>query len=385
MLRTYILLMRRHGNDTISGMIFEGLSPCVAFIVSSSPLVSAVCRSRFPILLKDLKMDDNEEREGVEALMPDNVEEEEITSRGNGWEVVSLTASAYAVAPGPKEVESIVEEKGNTADKSEAETSQTLFMSRHFIFPPSQHENLPIGQEDIVTSEKEIGSEHTITEIHEDEGDQSQQKEEENLSTVGLDVLEEFPNVQVFDGKVHRLSIHSPEFDNAATLHGMNIINKEQDIYGSAKYSPFDSGTTMGGSVTCDDGTDSSDVTEPSESSLGPSFAPQSQKAGDEEKDDGSKLPFGAWWKRGVACLCAHAKETNAIWSVFIAAAVMGLVILGQQWQQERWQVLQQRWQLSLNNEKSGRAFGSLSRFKDIIVGGSRRASYISNSPSADR
>ncbi|KAE8697589.1 Origin recognition complex protein 5 [Hibiscus syriacus] len=37
--------------------------------------------------------------------MADNGEEKENIPRGNEWEVVSLTASAYAAAPGPKEVE----------------------------------------------------------------------------------------------------------------------------------------------------------------------------------------------------------------------------------------------------------------------------------------
>lgn len=44
-------------------------------------------------------------------------------------------------------------------------------------------------------------------------------------------------------------------------------------------------------------------------------------------------------------------REANAMWSLFFAAAVTGLVVLGQRWQQERWQVLQLKWQSSISSE----------------------------------
>lgn len=45
--------------------------------------------------------------------MADNEEGEATTSRGNEWEVVSLTASAYAAAPGPKGIETSDDGKSN--------------------------------------------------------------------------------------------------------------------------------------------------------------------------------------------------------------------------------------------------------------------------------
>ena len=78
--------------------------------------------------------------------MADNEEGEENTSRGAEWEVVSLTASTYAAAPGPEEVELKDDENGNTyGEDGAAETSRAMFMSGHFVFPPSLHENLPLG------------------------------------------------------------------------------------------------------------------------------------------------------------------------------------------------------------------------------------------------
>ncbi|GMH00506.1 hypothetical protein Nepgr_002345 [Nepenthes gracilis] len=332
-------------------------------------------QSRLP---KILKMADSKGT-GTSTPVPDN-EEEEMNSRGNGWEVVSLTASAYAAAPGPYGVESVHEEKGNSINEGEAETSQPLFMSKHFVFSPGLHENLPIEHENTVMQKEEKEGEQMITEMHE-HGGRSLQKEVENLSIAGLNAPEDFSGVQLFDGKGGRLSVHDMGFDEATSLHGMNIISKEQDIYGCDKYSSFHSETTVDGSIMHDDSAVTSDLTEPIDSCIDPSVClSQSQEPGKEDKDDASELPSEAWWKRGVACLCAHAKETNAIWSVFIAAAVMGLVILGQRWQQEK-----QKWQHSLNNEESGKTLPALSRLKDVIIGGGRRGSYLRNSASVDR
>lgn len=57
-----------------------------------------------------------------------------------------------------------------------------------------------------------------------------------------------------------------------------------------------------------------------------------------------SDLPCEAWWKRRAVSLYAQAKEANSFWSIFITAAMMGLVIIGRQWQQERRQILHLKW-----------------------------------------
>ncbi|GAB2271726.1 hypothetical protein Dimus_006557 [Dionaea muscipula] len=282
-------------------------------------------------------MVDNKDEEAPESRDPINEGGNELMSRGNGWELVSLTASTYAASPGPKGPESVHEEHDIATDESEAETSQALFLSGHFVFPPSQHENLPIEDEDKEIHEEE--KEHVVSGMHMEDGDRSQQNEDENLHTAALQVSEDFPGVQVYDGKGESPSIDDLEFrelgDKVTVRRGANFMGNEHVLYGSASYSSIHSGTTLGGSANLQD------LLEPPES-ISDSSVPQSQKYVKDDKHDDYELPSGAWWKRPVACLRARAKETNAFWSIFVAAAVMGLVILGQKWQQERWQVLQQ-------------------------------------------
>ncbi|GAB2217339.1 hypothetical protein Droror1_Dr00000513 [Drosera rotundifolia] len=316
-------------------------------------------------------MTDRIEEEGPRSGEPTTVGGDESMSRGNGWEVVSLTASTYAASPGPKGLEPVHEEKVLETDEAETETSQALFMSGHFVFPPSQHENLPLEEEE----KQDVGC--VEAEIYVEEGERSKGKEDDILIVSGLNVPEDFADAEVFDGKSERLPIRELEFDEISVMQGANILGEEGVMYGGDSYSSIYSGSALGGSAN------PVELIESPESSLDPSV-PHSQKKGKDEKHDDHELPSGAWWKNPVARLRSHAKETNAFWSIFVAAAVMGLVILGQKWQQERWQVLQQRWQLTINSEKPGRAVASLSRFKDIFVGGSRYNSYVSNGVSAD-
>ncbi|KAJ9171397.1 hypothetical protein P3X46_014773 [Hevea brasiliensis] len=287
--------------------------------------------------------------------MAANEEGEENTSRGNEWEVVSLTASTYAAASGP-EVELKYENKDNAHEEDEAETSRALFMSGHFVFPPSQHENLPLDPDNSEILNEQAG-ENFASEQGAEEGDESGRKDEEYFKLEELNVSEEFPGIQFFD-------------------------DKEQSIYSTSTFSSLHSETGLGGSAAYGENLVIPEVNEQAKEEL--DFSTDichSPKPAIDGKDDGSDLPCEAWWKRRAASLYTHAKETNAFWSIFVAAAVMGLVILGQRWQQERWRVLQLKWQASIN-EKSGRMLGPLSRLKDVIVGGHRRGSLIRGSSS---
>ena len=68
--------------------------------------------------------------------------------RGNEWEVVSLTSSAYAASPGPYNVDSRDAARKFDHAYYGGDTSRDLFMSDHFVFPPSQHEDLPLDDDD---------------------------------------------------------------------------------------------------------------------------------------------------------------------------------------------------------------------------------------------
>lgn len=68
------------------------------------------------------------------------------------------------------------------------------------------------------------------------------------------------------------------------------------------------------------------------------------------ERDGEKVLPCEAWWKRHAICLYKNVKEANTIWSVLVATALMGLVILGHRWHKEKFQV-NSRWRFNINNE----------------------------------
>ncbi|XP_004306770.1 PREDICTED: uncharacterized protein LOC101296319 [Fragaria vesca subsp. vesca] len=313
--------------------------------------------------------------------MADNEEGEESTGRGNGWEVVSLTASAYAAAPGPQEVElSNDDESGR--DGELAETSRALFMSGHFVFPPNQHENLPLEPEKSEVEDVKVQKD-AVDEIKIEEGGRSRGKEEENLTLKGLDVSDEFAGIQFTKEKDNRYPIGGTEFGEGTALEGLHFDDNEQAVYGAAKFG-FDGETVLRGSSTYGDNTDIPGITEPSEQGLDLSGDTcQSPRPMKDDKFDGSDLPCGAWWKRRAYSLYSHAKEANACWSIIVAAAVMGLVILGQRWQNEGWQALQQKWQSSVD-QKAGRILAPISRLKDVIVGGQRHGSFIGGSTSSE-
>ncbi|KAG6749524.1 hypothetical protein POTOM_046576 [Populus tomentosa] len=300
-------------------------------------------------------------------------EGEENPPRGTDWEVVSLTASTYAAAPGPKEFDQKDDDNSKVYEEDEAESSHALFMSRHFVFPPSQHENLPLEHVNSEILDSLVGK-NVALELGPEEGGRSSGKNEEIWPFKGLEESEEYPGIQLFDEKGKR----GQEFEDSTTLQ--DFSDKEQSIYSTAALTSFHNETALSGSTTYGENLGIPEVNESSERGLDfPAVVPFSPKAA---KD--SDLPSNAWWKRRAASLYAHAKEANTFWSIFVAAAVMGIVILGQRWQQERWQALQLKWQASINNERSGSVLRPITRLKDVIVGGNRRGSFIRGSSTSD-
>ncbi|KAG8386403.1 hypothetical protein BUALT_Bualt03G0145200 [Buddleja alternifolia] len=308
--------------------------------------------------------------------MADNEEGEVTAPRGNEWEVVSLTASAYAAAPGPEQVASSEDSQGKLGGENDAETSSAMFMSGHFVFPPSQHENLPLESEDHEI-QNEKGSEYDVSKLVEVEGAKSDVKDEENVSIKGL-VSDEFPGIEFFDEKGNTLSVSSVDLGKDVAF------DQEQSIYSTTEFTSFRSEATMSKSDKVEEGEETDASIEPLDHALD-SGLPNLQKPVEGDKYDGADLPCEAWWKRRAVSLYTHAKEANTFWSIFIAAAVMGLVVIGHQWQQERWKVLHLKWQFGVNDERMGRMLGPISRFKDVIVGGHRRGSLIRGSTSAER
>ncbi|XP_054784331.1 ATG8-interacting protein 1 [Prosopis cineraria] len=309
--------------------------------------------------------------------MADNEDGEERTSRGNEWEVVTLTASAYEAAPDSGQVELKDDDKGDAYTRDEAETSRALFMSRHFVFPPSEHENLPL-ESDYSEILGESGGKD-VSEVIVDDGATPSGKDEENVMISRMNVSEAFSDIPYFDDKMSKFSVHCKQFGEGTTLEDFGLTGKEESMYDTAKYSSLHSETDFGGATAYGDNIVASEIIEPAEQESNTSFDLSNSKIfPKDDKCQPSGLPCGAWWKRRAAALYAHAKEANAYWSIFIAAAVMGLVMLGQRWQQERAYQLQLH--SGVNDEGRSKILAPIIRLKDVIVGGHRRGSLVRGS-----
>jgi hypothetical protein len=192
--------------------------------------------------------------------MADDEKQTEVTRSGTDWEVVSLSSSDYAAAPNKSEIIS-------DASKVKSNQESSLFESGHFVFPPSEHENLPVdllNETDRKTRDQEKLSD-------EKEGEYGQKKEdrrEEELETVPQD----------------------QSFEKEKSQETSSDVEKHED------------GLKLG-----------------------------AEKKRGEEHEDGLE-----WVKKKGLWLYQHVKEANAVWSAVVAAALVGLVILGQRWQREK-------------------------------------------------
>jgi hypothetical protein len=297
--------------------------------------------------------------------MADNNEGEENTSRGNEWEVVLLTQSTYAAAPGPREPENY--DKSDSNKQNQSEFSNDLIRSCHFEAVKTQDtEILPIDENreskgsDSKMVEKEVGK--------------SSGKDEDDLIFKGLDVPDEIFRTQQFEKeKGIAMSIHDTEFENDPNMQDSDLNDKERDMYSLPAFS--DESALVESSAYGEN--TNTIAAEPDRSELGlDSFTDISQSSMP-AKDGKFKGSDEAWWKSKAASFYAHAKETNTFWSIFIAAAVMGIVILGQKWQKDKWQTMQIKRQSSTNNESAGRITLPISRFKNVILGGHSRGSFM--------
>nr|CAD1836013.1 unnamed protein product [Ananas comosus var. bracteatus] len=90
---------------------------------------------------------------------------------------------------------------------------------------------------------------------------------------------------------------------------------------------------------------DSDESDEPSQQGESPT---KHAKKDEDDKYCGSGLPCESWLKRHATCLYRHAKETTTLWSVVVAAALVGLVILGQKWHREKLQLHQLKWRFNI-------------------------------------
>ncbi|KAJ9539217.1 hypothetical protein OSB04_031950 [Centaurea solstitialis] len=273
------------------------------------------------------------DKEDIQATAP----------RGADWEVVSLTASAYAAAPSGDIAEVKLGKDGDVVDtdNNKVETSNALFMSGHFVLPPNHHENSPPDPEN---TEIVLG----------DQVQKDDANEEENI----------------------RKLTESDDF------HGISFSSEKSDVlaFSDADITLHNEATM--GALNVDDETSALDESVQSSDPVLVSSVSNIPKNTKEDGHGGSGMRSAAWWKKQAASLYAHAKETNTFWSIFAAAAVMGVLVIGRH---ERWQVLCHEWKSRIHDERMKMLAGPISRFKDAIVGGNRQDFSVRGSTSRER
>ncbi|RRT37268.1 hypothetical protein B296_00054010 [Ensete ventricosum] len=211
--------------------------------------------------------------------MADNEKKEEGTSsRGVDWEVVSLTASAYAAAPGP---EFDPTDESREIGATERESSAALFMSGHFVFPPSEHENLPIEPD---VSEIHIEPDrHNVSSAAVDVGNDGVDNSDEEKMQIVVD--DDLHAIKFFD-EGSRIAVHDMRFEDSKRSQRQNLVGMEQEHKGGRK----------------SEGEEAFDVNMDS---------PRDHTEPDEDEFDGSNLPCQSWWKRHAVSLYHQAKEAD--------------------------------------------------------------------------
>ncbi|KAG8391846.1 hypothetical protein BUALT_Bualt01G0229400 [Buddleja alternifolia] len=284
---------------------------------------------------------------------------EEILPRGNEWEVVTLTESAYAAAAGPEQ--GIQDSShSNLIGNNNAEIDRAMLMSGHFGISPRKNENLPLDPEKEESYEKECKT------------DEMDLKHEENLNIEGL-ISDEFAGVPNFDGKGDSMSYYSSDFVDVTPS---NLIEKEPSMYDTGKFGSHDDKAAADTPYMAEEGSGINETFESLENV---------QKNNEEDKyNEPSNLPCEAWWRRHAASLYGHAKNANPLWSIVVVAAVMGLVVIGHRWQRNKPQVFQLKSQLVIDDKGSGWILGPLTRLKDVNLSG-QHSSYIRLSSFAEQ
>eukprot|EP01018_Ginkgo_biloba_P031937 Gb_37759 [translate_table: standard] len=220
-----------------------------------------------------------------------NSDSDDDVIRGMDWEMVSMTSSTYA-------------ENGSNG------VSAATLHSDHFVFPPSRHEGLPIEEEE--QGEMLDNVENSPVESQDLSGGETVEENEEEETSGGLGMEASRGNDE-----------ESVNFLDAAEGRGLIMFN------GSA----------------CEEerGNEDDPVLEPGFS------IDETAQLNSPEKLGGESVSCEAWWKRQASSL----GQSNKLWSIAVAAALMGIVVLGQRWQYERWQNHQIRLQLRAKEECS--------------------------------
>ncbi|KAG6468076.1 ATG8-interacting protein 1-like [Zingiber officinale] len=257
------------------------------------------------------------------------------------WEVVSMTASIYAAAPGPADFAPPYESK----DK-EKDSSAPLFMSSHFVFPPMEHEGLESKDKNELENKfKETDAEPDKT-----------------LKESLISELESLRGIQFYE-KDNDLSVGNIDSNEGKVLREMSLALDEQVLPASEGFHDFHAETGISGDSHCSSQADK----------LKPSYSPEQE----ENTSERHGIPCGTWWKRHAVTLYNHAKEANTFWSVLVAAALVGFAILGQRKQAAKPELQQLKLHFGPNDQPVNLTLGPMNQIKCIFTSDHQQSSPL--------
>ncbi|KAF0935459.1 hypothetical protein E2562_032705 [Oryza meyeriana var. granulata] len=245
-------------------------------------------------------------------MEPDQSGADQTSPRGNDWEVVQLTASTYASAPGPRmsEPSDEAEVKGY-GTKGDDDSAAALLMSGHFKVSQNEVESLLRGT-DSKERHKELCGQDAVSA----EGDD--RKFQETCEHKLKDDLHRIPS---FD-KGKNLSLVDMEFDDGKAFQGMGLVGEEPVGFSSSRYSSIDAKKELSWSVT--ESKNEKKTEEPTLQNVNPVIVSSKVVASSEQnKPDDSELPRDASWRKQLLSLYKNVRKSNKFWPIVVAATAL--------------------------------------------------------------
>uniref|UniRef100_A0A0D9XMK8 Uncharacterized protein n=1 Tax=Leersia perrieri TaxID=77586 RepID=A0A0D9XMK8_9ORYZ len=293
-------------------------------------------------------------------MEPDQSGADQTSPRGNDWEVVQLTASTYASAPGPRmsDPSDEAEVKGYST-KGDDSAAAALLLSGHFSVSRNEVESLLRG-DDSKERQKELCGQDAV----------SAECDDEKFQETCEDKLKDDLNRTASFDKGKSLSLVDMEFDDGKAFQGMGLVGEEPFGFSSSRYSPIDAKKDLILSVT--ESKSEKKTEEPPSHNVSPVIDPSKVVASSEQnKPDGSELPRDASWRKQLLSLYKNVRKSNKFWPIVVAAtALVGITYFGRRWHKVKPQHQPIKLYPSSGNEKVNQAVGPLNRIKDILVAG---------------
>ncbi|KAG8099941.1 hypothetical protein GUJ93_ZPchr0013g33767 [Zizania palustris] len=234
----------------------------------------------------------------------------------NELDMLSLTSSVYTTPLFQRRFDSVYMPKFVGVGNSQEGPYPGLFISDDFVFPPSEHENLPIESELDELSNNDNGQEGSCGNIDGQEG-----------SCAG----------NIYEG----CNEPAKEVDDRC----------DENLPVSSDLQPANETTT---------------AVEP------PEIHADRVKHNTTCKCD---LPCEGWWKRKTTYLSHHIKGMTTVCTIVAAGALTGFFIMGQKWQQDKLHL--HHFQFSVSSEGMNRIIGIFSRCKDALPGSQQLRSLL--------